>query len=97
MDSPARRRYLRASGFYRGDIDASVRGAALLAEIATGVRTWDAAIAQAAQDGERCLGPAAGVPYAHKFARFQSLARLVEASACATRGYDVHYGLEGRK
>lgn len=82
---------------YRGDIDASVRGAALLAEIATGVRTWDAAIAQAAQDGEQVLGPAAGVPYAHKFARFQSLARLVEASACATRGYDVHYGLEGRK
>ena len=82
---------------YRGDIDASVRGAALLAEIATGVRTWDAAIAQAAQDGEQVLGPAAGVPYAHKFARFQSLARLVEASACATRGYDEHYGLEGRK
>lgn len=63
---------------YRGAVDASVVGAARLAEIATGVRTWQEAVTLPAGGAEQVSSPVAGAPYAAKFARFQRLAGLLE-------------------
>ncbi len=68
---------------YRGAIDASVLGAVMLAEIATGARTWDEAVRHPVETGEQVLQPTAGASYASKFARFQRLARLFEAERAA--------------
>jgi gluconokinase len=59
---------------YRGAVDASAMGAALLAEIATGLRAWDDITGRHAAVDERILSPAGNRPYAQKYARFRHLA-----------------------
>jgi gluconokinase len=61
---------------YRGAIDASVVGAARLAEIATGEHNWEEA-ARISSSDEQVLMPAAHASYASKLARFQQAVDLL--------------------
>ncbi|MBF6591053.1 MAG: gluconate kinase, partial [Ktedonobacterales bacterium] len=62
---------------YRGAVDASVVGAAALAEIATGARTWEAAAGRAAGVGEAVTPPAEHARYQRTFTRFRRLAEVL--------------------
>lgn len=58
---------------YRGAVDASVVGAVTLAEIATGLRTWEDIARQPATQ-ESVIAPSGGDFYQRKYARFRALA-----------------------
>jgi gluconokinase len=61
---------------YRGAVDASVVGAALLAEIATGVRAWDET-ARHLTTFEYTVEPSGSDFYRRKYERFRAVADLV--------------------
>ena len=60
---------------YRGAVDASVVGAVTLAEIATGVRTWDDA-AQPLTDEANTIAPSSDDFYQRKYERFRTIAEM---------------------
>lgn len=62
---------------FLGDIDASASGAAALANIATGVWTWDDAVRHLGAVPGTITPPAQPQAYAAKFARFQRLSELL--------------------
>lgn len=58
---------------YRGAIDASVMGAATLAEVAAGVRDWESAAQRHAAVRATTIEPSGDDRYPRKYARFQRL------------------------
>ncbi len=69
---------------YHGAVDASVVGAVVLSEIATGMRSWDE-VGQRPASGEFSVEPSGSDFYREKYARFRALAGLVLGGSSPAR------------
>jgi gluconokinase len=69
---------------YRGAVDASVVGAVVLSEIATGVRSWDE-VAERPANGEFTVDPSGSDFYREKYARFRAVAALALGGSSPAR------------
>lgn len=73
---------------FRGAVDASAAGAAIMAEAATGMGSLDERARNAVEVTETMVQPTAGDVYARKFAGFQQIVRTLTTGALA----DIYLG-----
>jgi gluconokinase len=64
---------------YLGAVDASARGAAVLADIAAGAATWESAVVRLASDDGQVTLPGDVSRYARQYSRYRRLATLMES------------------